>query len=320
MKFSDYHNSRYAYSIELYHRVVTRIEEDNSYYPYGMSVADNYFWNQPYKFGGKELDRMNGLDLYDFGARMLDSAAPTWGTQDPMAEKYYSISPYSYCGGNPIRYVDPNGMDWVSSSYQGTTFYFYDSTITSEEQMRKKYGKEANISYVGASGVASENKDNTFALNSDGSFSLNGTTMSSEYDSGNFHVGSDNLSTFADENKRNYFGFTYLGGDNPKETKNGKDSYSMVPINQQDYNAYLHDKDYNNVGVSGIGGVLSPKTIKADAKLAIRSVNYMINNGVSKSSAVAGGTAVVFGAAAIIKSSLKYSPSVAGLIYNLFAK
>ena len=28
---------------------------------------------------------------------------------DPLAEKYYSISPYAYCAGNPVRYIDPNG-------------------------------------------------------------------------------------------------------------------------------------------------------------------------------------------------------------------
>ena len=26
-----------------------------------------------------------------------------------MAEKYYSISPYVYCGNNPVRYIDENG-------------------------------------------------------------------------------------------------------------------------------------------------------------------------------------------------------------------
>jgi len=29
---------------------------------------------------------------------------------DPLAELYYSVSPYAYCLGNPIKYVDNNGM------------------------------------------------------------------------------------------------------------------------------------------------------------------------------------------------------------------
>ena len=28
-----------------------------------------------------------------------------------MAEKYYSISPYAYCAGNPVNLIDPNGED-----------------------------------------------------------------------------------------------------------------------------------------------------------------------------------------------------------------
>jgi hypothetical protein len=32
---------------------------------------------------------------------------------DPLAEKYYSISPYAYCLNNPVCYTDPTGM-WVA--------------------------------------------------------------------------------------------------------------------------------------------------------------------------------------------------------------
>jgi len=28
---------------------------------------------------------------------------------DPLAEKYYSISPYAYCLNYPVRLVDPDG-------------------------------------------------------------------------------------------------------------------------------------------------------------------------------------------------------------------
>ncbi len=33
-----------------------------------------------------------------------------WLTPDPLAEKYYSISPYAYCLNNPINFIDPTGM------------------------------------------------------------------------------------------------------------------------------------------------------------------------------------------------------------------
>ncbi|MCD7972629.1 MAG: hypothetical protein LUG18_08165 [Candidatus Azobacteroides sp.] len=37
-------------------------------------------------------------------------------TIDPMAEKYYSISPYVYCANNPLKFVDPDGRE-ISFSF-----------------------------------------------------------------------------------------------------------------------------------------------------------------------------------------------------------
>ena len=87
------------------------LEEVNSYYPYGMlhgpsAIAAGV---QPHKYTGKELDRQAGLDLYDFEARHMDPALGRATTQDPMAEKYYSISPYAWCASNPISHTDPTG-------------------------------------------------------------------------------------------------------------------------------------------------------------------------------------------------------------------
>ena len=46
--------------------------ELNSYYPYGaLMAATTTEGNQPYKYSAKELDRENGLDLYDSKARMI---------------------------------------------------------------------------------------------------------------------------------------------------------------------------------------------------------------------------------------------------------
>ena len=55
-------------------------------------------------------DRTHGLDLYDSEARWYDSLIGRTSTMDPLAEKYYSLSPYLWCAGNPVKYVDPSGM------------------------------------------------------------------------------------------------------------------------------------------------------------------------------------------------------------------
>ncbi len=88
------------------------LEEINSYYPYGMlfgasAIADT----QPYKYTGKEFERTRGLDLLDFGARFYSPAATKTTTMDPLCEKFYSVSPYTWCNGNPIKLIDKEGKE-----------------------------------------------------------------------------------------------------------------------------------------------------------------------------------------------------------------
>jgi len=77
---------------------------------YGESAGDQASVGyQDYKFGGKELDRRFELNWYNFGARSYDLALGRWTSIDPLAEKYYSVSPYVYCSNNPVNKIDPNG-------------------------------------------------------------------------------------------------------------------------------------------------------------------------------------------------------------------
>ena len=68
----------------------------------------------PYKYGGKEWNETTST--YDFEARYLSPAFHRFTTMDPLAEKYYNISPYAYCADNPINRIDPNGLidkEWL---------------------------------------------------------------------------------------------------------------------------------------------------------------------------------------------------------------
>ena len=92
------------------------VKETINYYPFGseMRMEDpaqmSSGFVQPYRFTGKELDRLNGLNMYDFCGRWYDVAGvPMWTSVDPLCEDYYNISPYAYCGGNPVMLVDPDG-------------------------------------------------------------------------------------------------------------------------------------------------------------------------------------------------------------------
>ena len=97
------------------------LEEVNHYYPFG-GVFANSTNVQPYKYNGKELDTKKGLNWYDYGARHYDAAIGRFATVDPMAEKYYSMSPYAYCGNEPISRIDPDGKDWrIQTHYNKDT-------------------------------------------------------------------------------------------------------------------------------------------------------------------------------------------------------
>jgi RHS repeat-associated protein len=88
--------------------------QKNVYYPFGMAFAETPVAEQgvqPYKYNGKELDMMSGLNQYDYSARYYDPALARFTTPDPLAEKYPSISPYAYCANNPVRFVDIDGKD-----------------------------------------------------------------------------------------------------------------------------------------------------------------------------------------------------------------
>jgi RHS repeat-associated protein len=83
------------------------------YYPSGLpmaSVLADSVGKQQLKYNGKEFVEMHGYDTYDYGWRGYYPALGYFTTRDPLAEKYYSISPYIYCHNNPINVIDPKGL------------------------------------------------------------------------------------------------------------------------------------------------------------------------------------------------------------------
>jgi len=115
-------STTYGYTLSYYNKdhlgnnrtVVSQngaIEQITHYYPFGGIIADLSSGQdvQPYKYNGKELDLVHGLDTYDYGARQYYSILVRWDRMDPLCEKYYSLSPYNYCGNNPVRFIDKDG-------------------------------------------------------------------------------------------------------------------------------------------------------------------------------------------------------------------
>lgn len=90
------------------------IEQVNDYYPTGALMASSKGGDtQRFKFNDKELDRTNGLNWYDYGARNYDAEIVVWKGVDKMADKNVTTSLYGYCNSNPMRFIDPLGTDTV---------------------------------------------------------------------------------------------------------------------------------------------------------------------------------------------------------------
>ena len=89
-----------------------KIEQHIGYYPYGEP------WREPSGqratlFAGKERLSGQAAGDSDFGPRGYRPTIVYWDSPDKLAKKYAWTSPWSYCGGNPIRYNDRTGNEWT---------------------------------------------------------------------------------------------------------------------------------------------------------------------------------------------------------------
>ena len=122
------------------------------YYPFG-SVSSGWSSSttpaQPtirYRFSGKEIAGQSigasapagtpaaaaGNPYLDFGARLYDPRTATWLSHDPLAEKFFGISPFIYCAANPVNLVDLDGKDIIIHGAQGSSVMIFTSVIDIE--------------------------------------------------------------------------------------------------------------------------------------------------------------------------------------------
>jgi RHS repeat-associated protein len=87
---------------------------DADFYPYGGERVYTNTCPQNYKFTGKERDGESNLDK--FGARYYSSGLGRFTSVDPKSQSAHRADPqtwnrYTYTRNNPLKYVDPDGMD-----------------------------------------------------------------------------------------------------------------------------------------------------------------------------------------------------------------
>ena len=97
------------------------------------------------KHNGKEFIEMHDYDTYDYVARGMYPAIMSFISVDPHAENYYNLSPYVYCGGNPISRIDPYGMDYWSTSDPVEIERFWNSLFSPHVNMLQYYSNSFNF-------------------------------------------------------------------------------------------------------------------------------------------------------------------------------
>ena len=82
---------------------------------YLVEVCDESKDKYRYGFGGHEKDDevAGSGNYYGFGDYGLDVRLGRRWRVDPKAAKYPMWSPYVFCADNPIRYIDPDGQEFV---------------------------------------------------------------------------------------------------------------------------------------------------------------------------------------------------------------
>jgi RHS repeat-associated protein len=80
---------------------------------FGEIVSEyNAYWKldtiPSFCFNGKQFDEETGMYYYE--TRYYNP--PTFISRDPLFEKYFWCSPYCYTANNPVKYVDPTGMEF----------------------------------------------------------------------------------------------------------------------------------------------------------------------------------------------------------------
>jgi RHS repeat-associated protein len=118
------------------------------YAPFGEVITEfTPYWHggriPDYLFNGKELDEETGMYYYE--ARYYNP--PMFISRDPMFEKYPSVSPYAYTANNPLKFIDPSGMEAELGDYYGINGKWLGSD-----------GKNDNKAYT----ATSRNSDGTF--------------------------------------------------------------------------------------------------------------------------------------------------------------
>lgn len=166
-----FHNSRGDILLALDQRQRTPTAEF-AYGPYGDSIKEGGTdrANVLDRFNGKPFDVVSGLSYY--GYRYYDERSLTWTQADPLYRFAADISKdqprrfatYAFSMNNPLRYVDPNGLNGETPAQEGCasnvdTECGYEGSeeerqqqraVDEQQEKRRKQNEDAPIEHLRA--------------------------------------------------------------------------------------------------------------------------------------------------------------------------
>jgi hypothetical protein len=197
---------------------------------------------------------------------------------------------------NPLNLVDLTGemFDWVKRTVDGVEEIYYDRDVQSQEDVDRKYGKNAGVTWLADGSTVANGQFTVFNDHVNNKYGTvldnnSGNTLSIESKpimSNNYTLfaGTSDNSVNAATLHGNWFNSSYIGPNNPQSYGNEKlgikpqDNYDYKPIwSPTEMAAYRHDRNYDELEAKGIFGAISPMTKCADLQL-IHECNQILKN------------------------------------------
>ena len=266
--YNYYRRDHLGNNREVWNASMSTTIQWTQYYPSGLPweyITGDGDDVQPYKFGGKEFVETHGLDEFDFHARGMYPAIMRFNMIDPLAEKYYSISPYAYCANNPINRIDKDGRDWdlildhdkVHITIRADFITFSDNLQTLQAAAEAWNAQSGKFSYI----VGEGNDAISYSINFDISVNVGGNIADNIVS-----VRPDDSKEFAERRTENSDGSVTI-----TKPQGGSDGRDIIIKNSQKDNINITSHEMgHNLGMDHSKGLM--RSVAGGKNLSKQSV------------------------------------------------